>query len=214
MQSNNSTTTLLHVDASPRGERSYSRRLGTKFVTAWQSAHPDAKVINRDIGREPPPFVSEAWVEGAFAPVDQQSPAARDAMAVSNRYVDELLGADEIVITTPIYNLSVPAVLKAWIDQVVRVGRTFAFKDGSFQGLARAKRAIVIVASGSDYRLTSPSSSYNFLEPYLRAVLGFIGINTVEFVYAHSLGSGPAVASQTVNEAEAAINDLAARLAA
>ncbi|MEO6004708.1 MAG: NAD(P)H-dependent oxidoreductase [Opitutus sp.] len=214
MKSTLKTHTLLHVDASPRGERSYSRRLGTKFVTAWQSAHPDAAVINRDIGREPPPFVSEAWVEGAFAPADQQSPAARAAIGVSNGYVDELLSADELVITTPMYNLSVPAVLKAWIDQVVRVGRTFAINNGAFQGLARAKRAIVVVASGSDYRVGSAGSSYNFLEPYLRAVLGFIGITTVEFVYAHSLGSGQAVASQAVNEAEAAVTDLAAQVAA
>ena len=114
--------TLLHVDASPRGQRSYSRKLGATFVAAWRLAHADSTVITRDLGREAPPFVSADWVEGAFAPADQQSPAAREAIRVSDRYVDELLAADEIVITTPMYNLSLPAVLKAWIDQIVRVG--------------------------------------------------------------------------------------------
>ena len=214
MNSVSSTPTLLHLDASPRGDRSQSRRLGQKFVAAWQAAHSGARVITRDVGREPPPFVSEAWVEGAFAPVDQHSPAAREAMLVSNRYVDELLAANEVVITTPLYNLSLPAALKAWIDQVVRVGRTFELKGGAYNGLAQGKRAIVIVASGSDFRLTSPSGAYNFLEPYLRAVLGFIGITTVEFVYAHSLSSTPALVGQTINDAESAIGELAGRSAA
>jgi FMN-dependent NADH-azoreductase len=128
--------------------------------------------------------------------------------------VDELLAANEVVITTPIYNLSLPAALKAWIDQVVRVGRTFELKGGAYQGLAQGKRAIVIVASGSDFRLTSPGGAYNFLEPYLRAVLGFIGITAVEFVYAHSLNSNPSQADQAVIDAESAIGELAGRSAA
>lgn len=206
--------TLLHVDASPRGQRSYSRKLGATFVAAWRLAHADASVITRDLGRDAPPFVSADWVEGAFAPADQQSPAAREAIRISDRYVDELLAADEIVITTPMYNLSLPAVLKAWIDQIVRVGRTFAKKDGSLQGLTRGKRAVVIVASGSDFRPTSAAAAHNFLEPYLRAVLGFIGITSVEFVYAHSLGAAPDLIPQTINEAETALSNLVVGAAA
>lgn len=184
--------TLLHIDASPRGTRSHSRGLGQKFLAAWRAAHPGATVISHDVGRQPPPFVSEAWVEGAYAPAEQQSAAARDAIAVSNRYVEELLAADQLVITTPIYNLSIPAALKAWIDQIVRVGRTFSIGANGYQGLVRGKRAIVLVASGGDFRPGSPAAAYNFAEPYLRAVLGFIGITQVEFVYAHSLSSDAA----------------------
>ena len=214
MSSKSGSATLLHLDASPRGERSHSRRLGRKFATAWQASHPGATLISRDVGREPPPFMTEAWVEGAFAPADQHSPAAREAMSISNQYVDELLSADELVITTPIYNLSLPATLKAWIDQVVRAGRTFEVKEGSFRGLAHGKRAIVIVSSGSDFRLTSPGGAYNFLEPYLRAVLGFIGITRVEFVYAHSLSATPALVAETMREAESTLGELASRSAA
>ncbi len=205
---------LLYVDASPRAQRSHSRKLGQKFLVAWRTAHPDASVAVRDLGREPPPFVSEAWVEGAFAPSAQQSEAARAAIAVSNRYVDELLAADELVIATPIYNLSLPAALKAWIDQIVRVGRTFAVKDGVFQGLAGGKRAIVIVTSGGDYRPESPGRAYNFLEPYLRAVLGFIGVTRVEFVYAHSLAGDQAVADDALAAADEALATLAGAQAA
>src|SRR5471030_1070270 len=137
------TPVLLHLDASPRGARSHSRKLGRQFLADWCTAHPAGRVTVRDVGQEPPPFVTAAWVEGAFSAADRHSPAAREAIAVSNRYVDELLAADQLVITTPIYNLSLPAALKAWIDQVVRAGRTFApVPGGGFAGLATGKRAL------------------------------------------------------------------------
>ena len=213
MTTNALTTTLLHLDASPRGDRSRSRRLGQKFAASWKSAHPEAMIVTRDLGHEPPPFMSEAWVEGAFTPADRHSPAAQEAIATSNRFIDELLAATEIVITTPIYNLTIPAALKAWIDQVVRNGRTFEVSAGVFKGLTPAKRAIVIVASGGDYRSDSPSAAYNFLEPYLRAVLGFIGITRVEFVYAHSLSSA-SHAEAAITAAESSLHLLAAQSAA
>ena len=202
--------TLLHLDASPRGARSNSRKLGQDFLAAFRTTQPDARIVSRDIGREPPPFVSEAWVEGAFAPVDSHSPAAREAIAVSNAYVDELLAADQLVITTPIYNLSLPAALKAWIDQIVRVGRTFSTAaGGGFEGLAKGKRVIVVVTSGSDFRPGTPGGTYNFLEPYLRAVFGFIGISDVQFVYAHSQGAGAPVSAAALAEAQAAVAQFA-----
>jgi FMN-dependent NADH-azoreductase len=207
-------STLLHLDASPRAARSYSRKLGRDFLAAWRAAHPAGQVVVRDIGREPPPFVTEAWIEGAFSPPDQQTAGAREAIAVSNRYVDELLAADQLVITTPVYNLSLPAALKAWIDQVVRAGRTFTKSASGFEGLAKGKRALVIVASGSDFRPASPGGAYNFLEPYLRAVLGFMGIADVQFVYAHSLAAGESASTQAVTEAQAALDQLARQQAA
>ncbi|HTO02453.1 MAG TPA: NAD(P)H-dependent oxidoreductase [Opitutus sp.] len=213
MNTTHPITTLLHLDASPRGGRSRSRHLGRKFAASWKAANPHAMIVTRDIGQEPPPFMSEAWVEGAFTPTDRHSPAAKEAIAISNQYVDELLAADEIVITTPIYNLSLPAALKAWIDQVVRSGRTFQVKDGVFKGLTPAKRVVVIVASGGDYRLTSPAGGSNFLEPYLRAVFSFIGITTVEFVYAHSL-SAASQAEAAITNAETSLGLLAGQSAA
>lgn len=205
----NSAATLLHLDASPRGARSHSRKLGQEFLASWRAAHPSAQVVTRDLGAEPPPFVTEAWVEGAFTPADQHSAPAREAIAASNRYVDELLAADQIVITTPIYNLSLPAVLKAWIDQIVRVGRTFAKTDAGFAGLARGKRVVIIVASGSDFRPGTPGGAYNFIEPYLRAVLGFIGISDVQFVYAHSQNAGNPNGAIAIAEAKTALTQLA-----
>lgn len=201
---------LLYIDASPRGDRSQSRKIGNRFLTAWKAIHPEAQVTTRDVGREPPPFVSEAWVEGAFTPPENHSAPARDAIAVSDAYVDELVAANEIVIATPIYNLSLPAALKAWIDQIVRVGRTFAKTANGFEGLLQGKRVIVIVSSGSDFRPGTPGAAYNFLEPYLRAVLGFIGLTNIQFVYAHSQGAADTLASAAAAEASATLEQLVA----
>ncbi|MFI5337807.1 MAG: FMN-dependent NADH-azoreductase [Opitutales bacterium] len=203
------TTTLLHIDASPRGSRSRSRSLGRDFLAEWQKAHPEGRIVHQDLGHEPPPFVTESWVEGAFTPADQQSPGARAAIAVSDGYVNNLLAADLLVITTPIYNLSVPAALKAWIDQIVRIGRTVALGAAGFQGLVHGKKVVILVASGGDFRLSSPSGTYNFVEPYLRAVLGFIGITDVRFIYAHSQNQAEATSTQAYQEAQAELQQLA-----
>jgi FMN-dependent NADH-azoreductase len=202
--------TLLHIDASPRATRSHSRKLGQEFVAAWRANRPNGQVVNRDIGREPPPFVSEAWVEGAFTPPDQHSPAARQAIEISNQYVDELLAADHVLISTPIYNLSIPASLKAWIDQIVRAGRTFGFGAAGLEGLVKGKRMTVVVASGSDFRPSSSLGALNHIEPYLRAVFGFIGITDVEFIYAHSLNDNGSLREQSLGEAQQSVRKLAA----
>lgn len=104
----NSHRTLLVIDASPRRERSHSPKLSAEFVSSWEQAHPDGKILTRDLAQNPPPFVSEAWIVGAFAPLESQPVAAREAIAVSDRYVDELLAADDILVATPMFNLSVP----------------------------------------------------------------------------------------------------------
>jgi FMN-dependent NADH-azoreductase len=153
--------------------------------------------------------VTEAWVEGAFTAPEKHSIAARTAIKISDRFVDELLAADEIAIATPIYNLSVPAALKAWIDQIVRFGRTFTADGTGFKGLLGGKRVRVLVASGSDFRPDGTLGSYNFLEPYLRAVLGFVGITDVTFIYAHSLNQDNATRETSLAEAHSALKTLA-----
>ncbi|MEO6568208.1 MAG: NAD(P)H-dependent oxidoreductase [Opitutaceae bacterium] len=200
---------LLVIDASPRSERSHSRKLSAHYVAAWREAHPLGHTVNRDLAQDPPPFISEAWVVGAFAPAEDQPSDAREAIAVSNRYVDEFLAADEVLIATPMFNLNVPAALKAWIDQVVRAGRTFAATPEGFVGLAKGKRVKVIVTSGGDYRPGTPAAGYDFLSPYLRGIFGFIGISDVEFVYAHSLANDKQ-RDPSLSEAEGAASKLAA----
>ncbi len=175
-------STLLHLDSSPRGDRSISRSLTRDFVEAWKEAHPGASVISRDLGHDPLPFVSEEWVAAAFSPAP--TPAEQATLALSNTLIDELLAADRWVLGLPMFNLSVPAAFKAWIDQIVRVGRTFGFGANGLEGLVKGKKVTVIAVSGGVYRPGTPYEAYNFQEPYVRGILGFIGVTDVEFIVA------------------------------
>jgi len=201
--------TLLHIEASPRTVRSHSRKLGLEYTAAWQAAHPGARVVTHDLVQEPPPFVSDAWTAGAFHNPAERNTSEAAAIAVSDRYIDELLAADEVVISTPIYNLSVPAALKAWIDQIVRYGRTFDRSENGYRGLVKNKKVTAIVASGSDFRPGTPGGAYNHIEPYLRAILGFIGITDVRFVYAHSLNEEGPHRDQAIAEAVSTLQQFA-----
>jgi FMN-dependent NADH-azoreductase len=191
---------LLVIKASPRNERSRSRQVAAEFVSGWEKKHPLGNVIVRDLMKEPPSFVTEAWIEGAFAPEASRSPAARTAIAESDFNVDQLLAADEIMLAVPLYNLSIPAVLKAWIDQIVRVGRTFAVSENGYAGLVASKPVRVLVVSGGDFRPGTPAAGYNFLEPYLRGVFGFIGLTDVQFHYTVNQALGPDAASTALTE--------------
>ncbi|HKB92108.1 MAG TPA: FMN-dependent NADH-azoreductase, partial [Opitutaceae bacterium] len=187
---------VLHLDVSPRGARSHSRTLGQEFVSNWSKNHPNSTITYRDLGQNPEPHVTESWVVGAYTPPEEHSHDAKAAIAVSNKLVDELLAADHLLITTPMYNLSIPSALKAWIDQIVRAGRTFKTSDKGYEGLVHGKKAVIVVASGGNFTPDSPAAGYNFIEPYMRAILGFIGITDVQFVYAHSINQGEAAREQ------------------
>jgi FMN-dependent NADH-azoreductase len=196
---------LLLLNVSPRGERSGSRQMSNEYLSAWRAVHPQARTIIRDIGVNPPPAVSEAWIAGAHSPREQHTATMREAIGVSDTFIDELLAATEIVIATPIYNFSIPAALKLWIDQVARPGRTFSVDASGYKGLAGGRSVKVLVSSGGDFRPGQPAASMNFVEPYLRAVFGFLGIDRVEFVYApnqsHAEADRAAALASAVNAA-------------
>ena len=180
-------STLLHIDASPRGERSVSRQLTHDFASAWKQAHPAGRIIYRDLGHNPVSFVNETWIAAAFTPPDALSPELRAAIAISNELIAELETASEYVFGVPMHNFSVPATFKAYIDQIVRVGRTFAVDESGYKGLLHSKSATVITSSGGAYRSGSPFAPYNYQEPWIRAILGLIGVTEVEFVVADGL---------------------------
>jgi FMN-dependent NADH-azoreductase len=180
-------STLLHIDASPRGERSVSRQLTHDFANAWKQAHPTGKIIYRDLGHNPVSFVNETWIAAVYTPRDALSPELRAALAISNELIAELETTSEYVFGVPMHNFSVPATFKAYIDQIVRVGRTFAVDESGYKGLLQGKSATVITCSGGAYRSGSPLEPYNYQEPWIRTILGFIGVTEVEFVVADGL---------------------------
>ena len=174
---------ILRIDASARGEASVSRQLTHKAVDHFASLGA-VQIENRDLNN-PLPFVTEAWVGANFTKAEDRTEAQIETMALSNRLVDELEKADTIVIGTPLYNFSIPAALKAWIDMIARVGRTFRYTENGPVGLLEGKRAIIMVASGG----TQIGSEIDFATPYLRHALKFIGITDVTIIAADALSS-------------------------
>jgi FMN-dependent NADH-azoreductase len=175
--------TLLHIDSSPLPS-SVSRELTGEFVRAWKAAHPDGEVIHRDLAANPPAPIDAGWIGAAYTPPDKRTSAHTQALALSDQLIHELERADEYVIGVAMHNFSVPAVLKLWIDQIVRSGRTFAYSADGPRGFLQSKKATVVVASGGVYAPGTPAAAMNFIEPYLKSILGFIGVTEVKFIAA------------------------------
>lgn len=178
---------LLHIDSSPRGERSHSRRFIREFVEAWKQAHPGDTFTYRDIGRNPLPHVDELWIAAGYTPPKQRTPELWQAIDFSDRLVDELLAADIYVIGVPMYNYSVPSGFKAYIDQIVRIGRTFEFVPENtanpYNPLVLGKKMFIITARGSSgYGSGEPYEKLNYQDPYLITIFGLIGITDITFI--------------------------------
>ena len=176
--------TLLHIDSSPLYGRSVSRQLTSAFVEQWKASHPAGTVIERDLSATSIAPVSAEWVGAAHTPEDQRSPEQRERLALSEELLAELEQADEYAIGVPMHNFGVPAVLKLWIDQIARAGRTFAYVNGRPKGLLAGKKATFIIATGGVYDAQTQMASLNFVEPYLRSVFGFLGVTDTTFLTA------------------------------
>lgn len=185
--------TLLHLDASARpgssatqSHGSHTRRLSARFVSRWREARPDDAVRYRDVGQHPPGHVTARWIEAAFAPPERRAPWMAEVLAESDALIDELIAADIIVIGVPMYNFGLPAQLKAYVDNIVRVGRTFGF-DRARQGepywpllAGQDKRAVLLGSRGDHgYERGGRLAQFNHVEPALGAVLEWIGIDDI-----------------------------------
>ena len=203
-------STILVVTASPRGDRSVSRTLTTTFIQEWTQRHPEDRILLRDIGHHPVPHVTEAWMVGSFAPMDAQTPESKAAIAVSDSLVEEFLSADRYVLGVPMHNFSIPSTFKAYVDQLVRPGKTFGVGPKGYEGLVTGKKALFITASGGSYLPGSATAALNFQEPYLRTIFGFMGVTDLQFVVADNLNQGENAARQSKERAELALRELAA----
>jgi FMN-dependent NADH-azoreductase len=204
---------LLHIDSSPRDERSRSRKFSREFVEAWKQAHPTDSVTYRDIGHNPIPHLTETGIAAAYTPSEQRTPELWEALRISDRLVDELLAADIYVIGVPMYNYSIPSVLKAYIDQIVRIGRTFNFvpeqSENPYKPLVLGKKMFVITARGtSGYGLGERYETLNYQDPYLRAIFGLIGITDIDFIHVENEESGGAGLTESIANARTKIAQL------
>ena len=208
---------VLHIDTSARQSRSHTRRLSALFIEELRRLCPDLSVIRRDLALSPPPPVSEEWIAAAFASEELRTAEMRNALRVSDELVDELLACDLYVLGLPMYNFGVPAVFKSYIDQIVRVGRTFSFHPAQqpepYKGLIGGKTVVVVAARGdSGYGPEGPHWSKNHLEPYVVDVFRFLGVASIKTVAVENDEHGGLPLRQSMSAAEAALLDLAAEV--
>jgi FMN-dependent NADH-azoreductase len=204
---------LLHIDSSPRGERSHSRRMTREFVEARKQAHPSDTITYRDIGRNHIPHMDEPWIAAGYTPPDQRTPEMWEALRISDQLVDEFIAADFYVIGVPMYNFSIPSALKAYIDQIVRIGRTFDFEpknaENPYIPLVLGKKMLIITARGSSgYGSGERYETVNYQDPYLRAIFGLIGITDITFIHVENDELGGTSLAQSIANARLQIAQL------
>lgn len=196
------TYTILHIDSSPRGDDSISRKITAKVVDGLKAKHPRACVIVRDYGNNPLPHLSGLTISAFFTPADNQNDTQKGAIKASDEAIADLLSADAIVIGVPMWNFGIPSSLKAWIDHVCRAGKTFKYGTTGPEGLLRAEQKVIaVVASGGIYS-TGPMQSIEHQESYLQAILGFLGLKDISFVHAEGMAMGPEAVQKALEAAD------------
>ena len=196
---------LLHIDSSVLAANSVSRQLTAQIVTQWRSGHPDTRVDYLDLAVHAPSHLSADSLGFRMPPsAGELSAVQQHENAISEALVTQFLAADVIVVGAPLYNFSIPSQLKAWIDRVAQVGRTFKYTDKGPQGLAGGKTVIVASTRGGVYSTSEGGRAMEHQESYLQTVFGFFGITDVRFVRAEGLAMGEASKAQALAAAELA----------
>jgi FMN-dependent NADH-azoreductase len=200
---------LLHIDSSILGANSVSRQLSGAIVERLRKAAPDLQVIGRDLATEPLSHLSGVHLAAAQG-ATPESPAVQAEVAAGQAALEEFLAADIVVIGAPMYNFSIPSQLKAWIDRIVVVGKTFRYGAAGPEGLAGNKRVIIAISRGGLYGAGAPAAAFEHVETYLRTIFGFIGVTNLEIVVAEGLQIGPEQREKAVRGALQAITELGA----
>lgn len=197
---------LLHIDSSLLGDKSVSRELSAAVVKAWRAQQPGLQVTYRDLAAVPPPqLTGEALSVMKFGqPAAGIAAQGQADLAQMEVLLQEFLASDVIVIGAPMYNFSIPSQLKTWIDALAQPGRTFAYTEQGPRGLASGKRVVIASSRGNRYS-QPPMSAKDFQEPYLKAVLGFMGITDIEVVRAEGVNLGPAQREAALADAHSGI---------
>ncbi|MDG9925277.1 MULTISPECIES: NAD(P)H-dependent oxidoreductase [unclassified Pseudomonas] len=217
---------ILHLDASARPglagkdlHGSHSRNLSQRFVSQWLARRAQDSLTYRDIGQNPPTIIDHDWIAAAFTADDQREPWMNDALQESELLITELLAADVLVIGTPLYNFSMPAALKAWIDQIVRTDRTVAFDasnplDPYIPLLAdRPRHAVILAARGGvGFDAGGAMAHMNHLESSLITALGFIGITRVHQIAIEGQEVGGELLAASVAQAMGQVDALVEHL--
>jgi FMN-dependent NADH-azoreductase len=192
---------ILHIVSSSRGNASYSNRVAGNVVDELVSRNPGAAVTVRNVATDPLAHIDEDFVAATRSPNGPQTERQRALLAQSDALVDELFAADVVVIGAPMINFAIPSTLKAWIDNVARAGRTFSYSEAGPKGLVTGKQVIIVGARGGVY--SEAAKPLDFQIPYLKSVLGFLGMTDVEVLEVDGTAYGPEAAEKAVTAAAA-----------
>jgi FMN-dependent NADH-azoreductase len=199
---------VLHIDSSYGGSHSASRLLSQKFITEWKQYHPDSAIAYRDLVEQPVPYINEIWVTAMNLQPNEYNPEQQQAMANSEMILREFLLADRYIFALPMYGFTVPAVFKAYVEHLIRPGRTYTIDENALQGLVEpGKKMLIITTRGADYSQNSKFASFDFHEPYLRTIFGSFGIKNIEFIYAPNLALGDR--EKSISRAKESIRQMA-----
>ncbi len=192
---------LLHIDSSILADNSVSRQLTRQTVAEWTAQHPGTTVDYLDLAVDTPSHLSAQSLGFRLGADAELSPVQREENAVSEALVSQFLAADVIVVGAPLYNFSIPSQLKAWIDRVAQVGRTFKYTEKGPVGLAGGKTVIVASSRGGVYSTSDQGRALEHQESYLQTVFGFFGITDVRFVRAEGVAMGDAAKAAALDSA-------------
>src|SRR5690606_629797 len=198
------TMNILQINASARREGANSTKLADQITGRLKASHPEATLTVRDLATTPVTVLDEAALGALFTPAEQRSAEQAAVVAEYDALIAEIQAHDTIVLGVPMYNFGVPVQLKAWIDAIARAGVTFRYTGNGPEGLLKRKTVYVALARGGLYRGTANDSQV----PYLKTVLGFVGLTDVRFIYAEGLNMGPEAAAKGFEQAQADIAEL------
>ena len=201
-------STILLVTSSPRGDESLSTKVAIDLVDTLRTKRGNATVIHRDVGTRPIPHLDRVTIEAMRKPAATCNAEEAAAIEYSDRLVAELLAADIVVIATGIINFGISSTLKTWIDHVARAGLTFRYTEDGPVGLVTGKKVYLVVASGGIYS-EGAAQAMNHAVPYLKTVLGFMGMTDVDVIYVEGVALGPEAAQKAIASALARAKELA-----
>jgi len=205
---------LLLITSSLFGEASQSRQMARELVDGLRRGDPALRIVERDLTSASMPHLSQATLAAVATPVDKRTPDQRETASFADALIEEVEAADTIVLAAPMYNFTIPSTLKAWLDHIARAGRTFRYTANGPEGLLRGKKVYVVTGRGGFYSGESPAKAFDFQEPYLRAMLGFIGLTDVSFIHVEGLNIGKEQAENGRIRARQMIAALMPKLAA
>ena len=194
---------ILQINASARRNGANSTQLANTIVVRLQADNPAATRTLRDLAVTPHPVLDEAALGALFTPADQRTPAQAVRVALDDALIAEIQAHDTIVLGVPMYNFGISVQLKSWFDAIARAGATFRYTEAGPEGLLKGKKVYVALARGGMYRDTANDSQV----PYLKTILGFLGLTDVSFIYAEGLAMGAEAVTKGFAQAEADLND-------